>query len=155
MYIFTYTCSIIQSSARPSHDDHNDLILITRRKYPDSIFPTKRVYSIVAVSSGFIWFLPLNQNPWQVCFSRNKHKPNQSCSLRNDTNPMLIYQSSPVVTTMQFLLYSCVASPRVKQDCKAIDKIPAQPGDTMEMLLIVRIKQELYSWFIVLYVLKI
>lgn len=65
--------------------------------------------------------------------------------MRNDVNPMLIYKSSPRVTALQFVLYLRGALPIIKQDCEAIGKISAQPGDTSEMLLIVGIKQELHS----------
>lgn len=60
-------------------------------------------------------------------------------------NSMLIYKSCLRVTVLPFLLYLYVLLPVIKQGCKAIGKTSSQPEDTIEMLLIVRIKQELHS----------
>lgn len=124
MYIFTYTCCIIQ-------------------------------YYLILITRGKVLILQFLINECTVCFSRNKHKPYHSYSLRNDINSVLIYKSSPRV-------YCYAVSPWL-MCCFAYDqtrlqsnwKIAGQPGDIIEMLLIVRIKQELHSWFFFLYILKI
>lgn len=59
--------------------------------------------------------------------------------------PLFIYKSSPRVTALQFLFYLSVALPIIKQDCKTIGKMSAQPAGAIEMLSTVRMKQKLHS----------
>lgn len=116
------------------------------------------VYLILIIKGGKNLIFHLLVNKCTVCFSRNEHKPNHSSFLRNDMNmiyksvffklyPLFIYKSSPRVTALQFLFYLSVALPIIKQDCKTIGKMSAQPAGAIEILSIVRIKQKFHSWF--------